>query len=148
MRLKRLVAEYLYLKEHSDIDLFDQASSNTQDYYCRTACQEIPALLHGYISNRGWLGKLVRGCIRDFINVHGVELNKDNFNSLAKRIISRIKGQSDEPAHLSHNEELLVWLTEHNERKYVLKLNGLDWEKLKTKLLARRVKENSECESH
>ncbi len=94
MRLKRLIAEYIYLKEHTNTVPFDETDSNIQDRYCRLASAKIYPMLHGYISNGGWLGKLVRSCIRDFINTHGVELNNQNFNSLAKRIISQLKGEA------------------------------------------------------
>lgn len=95
MRLKNMIAEWLYLKDcvSESIIPFDKQNSNVRDGYCRKAVVEIPNLLSGYISNRGWLGKLIRGCIRDFINAHGVELSAENYNSLAKRIISRIGAQ-------------------------------------------------------
>ena len=95
MRLKRVIAEWYYLKDthNAPVVPFDEQDSNVQDFYSRIATNEIPKLLHGYISNHGWLGNVVRGCIRDFINAHGVQLNGQNYNSLAKRIISRIKGQ-------------------------------------------------------
>jgi len=93
MRLKRLIAEYLYLKENTSITPFEKTSSNKQDAYCRAANQEIPALLHGYISSRGWLGNLVRGCIQEFMNAHGTLLTKQNYDSLAKRIISKLEGE-------------------------------------------------------
>jgi len=148
MRLKRLIAENMYLKEHTNVTPFDKADSNTQDRYCRLASAEIHPILHGYIGSRGWLGKLVRGCIRDFVNAHGVELNNENFNSLAKRIISRLKGQLDEQEYAASNRTLLTWLERHNEKKYVLKLNGLDWEELKDMLSKNTTEERTRCKSH
>ncbi len=98
MRLKRSIAELLYLRDNRSPNIlpFDKQGSNIQDSYCKAALREIPSLLSGYISNRGWLGHLIRGCIIDFINTHGQVLNKQNYDSLAKRIVSRVKAGIDE----------------------------------------------------
>jgi hypothetical protein len=94
MRLVDIIAEYYYLKDATDSPLipFAKQESNVRDFYFRIAYHQIPQLLHGYLTQHAWLGNLVSGCITNFINSHGVELNKTNYNSLAKRITTNISG--------------------------------------------------------
>lgn len=42
---------------------FGEFQTNLQDGYCRIARNNIPQLLAGYISNKGWLGNVVKGSI-------------------------------------------------------------------------------------
>ncbi len=93
MRLVEIVAEHYYMKDCDGrpwTSLLGQ-DSNVRDYYFGIAYREIPALISSYISQHGWLGKLVRGCIRSFINAHGVTLDRSNCESLAKRIVREIQ---------------------------------------------------------
>jgi hypothetical protein len=95
MRLKEIVAEWLYLNDTSIPNHipFREQVSGVRDCYYRLAIKEMPSLLSGYISNHGWLGKLIRGCIQDFINSHGTTLNKESFGSLEKRITAGIQAE-------------------------------------------------------
>lgn len=95
MRLVELIAEYYYLKDTNNAPIvpFKAQDSNVRDFYFKTAYNVIPQLIHSYLSQGTWLGKLVRGSIRDFINSHGTLLDKNNFNSLAKRITRNISGK-------------------------------------------------------
>ena len=94
MRLKEVIAEWHYLKEEireQRIVPFAELNSNVRDRYFRTAYNELPHLVASYLGNRGAITKLIRGCIRNFINAHGVELNKGNAESLVKRITSQLR---------------------------------------------------------
>src|SRR3972149_6061211 len=93
MRLKEIVAEHLYLEatNYNPICPFVEQDSNVRDFYCRLAADKLPHLLSGYFRGKGYLTKLIRGCIRDFINAHQVILNEDNSESLVKRIVSNLR---------------------------------------------------------
>ena len=97
MRLKGIVAEWHYLKDNAgepQIVPFDKLNSNERDRYSRIAANELSHLMAGYLSNKGSITKLIRGCIRGFVNAHGLELNKDNAEILVKRIISQLRNPS------------------------------------------------------
>lgn len=89
--LRRIIAEWFYLKENKLGIPFDEQDSNIQDYYCRIAKNKIPQLVAGYWRKEGIFVKIVRGSIRSFINSHGLELNKENSESLVKRIVSGMR---------------------------------------------------------
>ena len=91
MKLKRVIAEYLYLKNNSSILSFGETCSDTQDYYCRAASREIFPLIASYVSSKSWFSRIIKGSIQEFINAHGVNLNLQNCNSLSKRIVSQVK---------------------------------------------------------
>ncbi|KKM70073.1 hypothetical protein LCGC14_1444370 [marine sediment metagenome] len=93
MRLKEIIAEHLYLIDtsYSPEVKFKEQDSNVRDFYYRAATDVIPQIIAGYLSSKGYLTKLIRGCVRDFINSHEVTLNKENSESLVKRIISNLR---------------------------------------------------------
>jgi len=93
MRLKEIIAEWYYLKDSSNSVPFAKQDSNVRDFYHKIAGGEIPSLVSSYFSNRGVVTKIIRGCIQGFVNAHGVQLTKENSESLVKRIISQIRNQ-------------------------------------------------------
>ena len=98
MRLIDIIAEWQYMTDRNNAPaiVFSEANSNIKDFYYKLARQEVRHLISSYLSQRAWLGKLIRGCITDFINSHGPVLDKDTYNSLAKRIVRSIQGQVKE----------------------------------------------------
>lgn len=141
MKLVDIISEYYYLKDTNNTPFipFKEQESNVRDFYYRIAYNNIHQLIASYISQQSWLGKLIRGCISSFINNHGMELNKNNYNSLAKRIITTIGGTiktynksiSYTKSNKIDKSYLLSWLNQHNQKQYVLKLDGVAWEELK-----------------
>ncbi len=94
LRLKEIVAQWYYLKDETkDMQIvpFRELNSNVRDRYSRIAAGQLQQLMAGYLSNKGSITKLIRGCIKDFINAHSIELNRDNAESLVKRIISQLR---------------------------------------------------------
>lgn len=94
MRLKEIVAEWHYIKDADNKPeiSFDKQDSNVRDFYFRIAVKELPTLLGGYFGNGNKLANLIRGCILNFIDAHGNTITKQNYDSLAKRITSNIRG--------------------------------------------------------
>lgn len=94
MRITEIMAEWHYIKESSDNHPipFSEQDSNIRDLYFRIAKAELPLLLGGYFGSNSKLHKLIRGCIQDFINVHGGILTQQNYDSLARRLTANIKG--------------------------------------------------------
>ena len=93
MRLKEIIAEWYYLKDSSNSVPFVKQDSNIRDFYHKIAGDEIPRLVSSYLGNKGAVAKIIRGCIQNFVNAHGIELTKENSESLTKRIISQIRNQ-------------------------------------------------------
>jgi len=91
MRLKEIIAEWCYLKDYSNSVPFTKQDSNIRDFYHKIAGVAIPRLMSSYLGNRGITTKIIRCCIQDFVNAHGVELTKENSESLTKRIISQLR---------------------------------------------------------
>jgi hypothetical protein len=98
MGLTEILAEYYYLKD-KQID-FNKADNTTRGKYFMVAQKNLPHILSGYFCNDGKLQSSVRGCIKDFINVHGNIITLQNYDSLARRIVASIKGSVGNNEHL------------------------------------------------
>ena len=92
MRLVAIIAEGIYLQERGYKSIrFSNQDSNTRDFYFRIAQDKLPQLLAGYLGNRSFIARVVRGSIKSFIDAHGSDLANDNMESLVKRILSNIR---------------------------------------------------------
>lgn len=90
MKLREIIAEYLYIKD--GLAKFDVADSNTRDLYFRKATDIMPSLLSGFLGSKGNITKIIRGQIKSFILAHGNTLTIQNSDSLVRRIVDSIKG--------------------------------------------------------
>lgn len=92
MKLVAIIAEGIYLQDKGDKSIsFSNQDSNTRDFYFRIARDKLPQLLAGYLSNKSFIARVVRGSIKSFIVAHGSNLTNDNRESLTKRILSNIR---------------------------------------------------------
>jgi hypothetical protein len=88
MKLKEVIAEYLYNQDNGITD-FENADSNTRDYYFLKACDEIPQILGSYLTSKGNIYKLIHGAVRQFVDAHET-LTISNMGSLTRRIIKSL----------------------------------------------------------
>jgi len=94
MRLKEVVAEHLYWEDFDKKTgcLFKEQSSNVRDFYFKVATDELAKMLPSYLSNNGYLTRIIRGAVKDFTNIHKL-LTIENSESLVKRIVSNLRKQ-------------------------------------------------------
>ena len=119
MRLKEVIAEYLYLEDcnHNPYIPFPKQDSNVRDYYFRAASERIPSLMSGYIKQHTNLPRIVNGGLKLFIDAHGGTITKENYGSLTRRIVALI--ESDTKNHVKSEGYKLRVVSQYENAKIV-----------------------------
>ena len=95
MRLKEIVAEYLYLQDtdYKPAVLFKEQDSSVRNFYHIEASKILYRLISSYLTSRSNLHKVIDGAIKSFLDAHHL-LTIENRSSLTKRVIKAIKNSS------------------------------------------------------